>query len=280
MLLGGLAGYLASHVGIAVAVGTHPRPETDKRLEGGSFFIIFFKFAPDPLMHFRHQVENGSLKIKKGLINLIRHVAFTAPDFGGLPEDFDGLPDPVNGGSALLGSQVFAVKQGQCLGYAEKVVKNRPPFGLRGVGGEDQLHFHFGKKIQNGLVAYFARLEVAEKFPNGHFLLPGVIHFIKADPSHPLQLFGDIDQLEINREGPGNGMGLFKAEGAHGLHQFFDEMFGRIRILADFLGQDADFFNPRKNLFAFLFADHIAQQRGQKTHVSSQRRGRKLIVFD
>ena len=48
----------------------------------------------------------------------------------------------------------------------------------------------------------------------------------------------------------------------------------------NYVFEDTDFFNPRENLFAFLFADHIAQQRGQKTHVSSQRRGRKLIVFD
>ena len=82
--------------------------------------------------------------------------------------------------------------------------------------------------------------------------------FIIPQTADTLHFFGDIDQLEIDRERARDIIRFIRRQGTDQLFLGFDHQW--IMILTDLLGQGADLFDLKQKVFTFLLADDLGQE--------------------
>ncbi len=180
------------------------------------------------------------------------------PRAAGEPERGDLAADDAHVLLALAREDIGAVQGVQRLADAPELGEHRAPLGLGGMRGEHQLDGEAVQERAHRRFPHAARLETSHRFR--HALGRGcriLRAFPVAERGHALRLLGQVDEVEIEREGGGHAP---RGQGRQRRH-LGGESLRRVRHpRAPVLGARADALLHREEGRAFLLGEHLAEE--------------------
>ncbi len=149
-------------------------------------------------------------------------------------------------------------------GDAKEVLKDGPAFGLRGMGRQHRLDVEGGQGLSDGTRRKAPPAKVLKKILEGHGFGMVRVLFVGQDPAHAVIFLRDVDELKIEREGPGQFVGLFRP-------QLLDDagegpsLAGAV-IAPDLTAKNADALHRGEKSAALPLVDDLAQPCGERAH--------------
>ena len=296
-----LLGDLGGDVGVPVAVAPDPGAEAQ---EGGHVDVLAGVGDDERLLHLpvqpRHQLPQRLLEVVQAVAHLVEDRGRAAPDLLGEPERGDLLPDAVAQLRALAGRPPRVVELLDEIGQPPQLEENRAPASLGGVGGEDGLDearrqqlphpvgsHSGGRRLGQRLLDRFSAgggprsrgvdprslielggLSGPPRPPLQHQLPP-------AQHAQPVVLLGQVDEVEVGREGPDEEPALVHPQTVGARPQppaSFPEI---VAVLAGrrahLLRAGAVLLDQGEAGLAFLLAQHVPEQAAERVDVRAQR---------
>ena len=190
------------------------------------------------------------------------------PQLVGVPEKRDLLRQPLLDPGALPGRQPAGVQIVQKVRDRPVLAADAPPLRLGRVGCEHQVEVHPVQSVPEVLRPDALLGEPGEAAPQRsplRLVLRGLVLPAAADP---VVAFGDVDQLEVDRERPHDAAHLRLVHAVDPVAEPLVE-FGVV-VKAQPLAEKPDLlFRPKKAL-AFLLPDHLPQGPAQQVDVPAQ----------
>ena len=250
----GLRGQLGGDVGVAVPVAAHPGAQHQRAGPVG-------QRQPDPRQllvqhrqHLGHGVVPELLEVVRRGTGLVEHRRALGADLVGLPDEVD---EPVQLRLLDLVGEVL----GQDVGDPAQLAEHRLALGLGRVRGEHRLELEAGEGGGQLVGVGLGGEPVGE-------LVDRAVAVLVAGPAlrGAVGLLGEVGQVEVGREGAGEHGGRARIEVGE---QVADLVVALLRHLAD---QPADLLDELEHLVAVLPGEGPAQQGGEPSDVTAQRR--------
>ncbi|MCY1226960.1 hypothetical protein D9M72_392130 [compost metagenome] len=258
-----LAGDAGSDVRVAVAVAADPRAEADGGLLRRQRDAVLAQQLGEVRKHFRHGIGEDAVQVIDGVAGLVHGGGPDLAELVRLPHLVDHLGEL----AVLAAAGRGAFLRGNCqdVGKPADLIQDGAAGGFRGVGREDgadiQLVDHFLEDCRSGLAGDFL-----------HGLgQPAVLFLPGPQAPDPVDLFGGVGQVEVERKSTDQVGGLVNGQGAEQFADLGDDVVrapraGGVRASAGrlfgLLGQQADLLDEVEELRAVLADQRFAQQRG------------------
>ncbi len=204
-----LAGHLGGDERVAVPVAADPRAEPDdgrQRLLVGP--VVLAEGGLDGPLEARDGVDEGLAEHREHGLHLVGRRRPGDPQRRGALEDVDVLEHPAPGPGPLGGPRARVVVGVEVLGDAAQRRGHGPPARLGGVGGEHGVDAHpleAGPGVGAGRGdrgADVAGVEAAAVLP-----------VLAAQRTGPVPLLGEVRQVQVHREEPGDACRRVRVEG-------------------------------------------------------------------
>jgi hypothetical protein len=260
-------GDLGGDIGIAVPVAADPGSERQPAVGRLDFGIIPGQRAFQVGLQFRNGVPQGGVEIPEAGAHFVSDLGADGPapvrepQGGDLPLEIFFVGD---GKRARFGRGAVPKHRGQALEFCEEGTA----FGFRRMRREDQLDRHLIQKMLQIFCADAALFEFGngrfDRFARGNGR--GIVFLCEAlgapvaQQMHAMVFLGQIDELEVGREGHGHFVGFVRLESGDGLAEFF---LGIGIPVAPGLGQLPEGFDRLKNFRSFQLLNHMAESGAQ-----------------
>ncbi len=272
VLAQGFLGYGDGHERVAVPVPADPAAEPQERRHGEDpARVNLGERIVEAAVEHRRKVEQHLVEEVQAVTDLVEHARLAQPGFVRLPQRHDLLRDPVERVALFFRRQRGKVQPGQRTRDAPQLGQDRAPLGLRGMRGENGLHvepveqpLHLGRP---DTVACQLTDRRAHALAHGPALGRGPERPLVEHP-HPLLFFGQVDQLEVSREGLDHAAGLGQGKAVRQPEQLFAG--SRVAGPAAF-GQRPHLLDAFEQGAAFLLLDRAPQQVAEKVDLFAER---------
>ena len=263
-----LAGDVGGHVGIAVAVSPHPRPEGE---EGRHVVelprIPFGEAAAERFVDPRHRLPQPRHE-RQPAFDLVEDTRPRRPEKGGLPEDRQLAADIGLDPGAFAGEEIGPIKLLESVAHPPQLRADRAPFRLAGVGGEDELHREPLERGGDVGGAEAERLQLADRRSRGfggRFRVAIAFPF----PQHPnaLPVLGDVGEIEIDRERLGHEPGPDDVEP---LDAFGERRLGPLLAGPTVVGERSDPLHQPGDILPCLIDDHLSEEGIEEPHIAEE----------
>ena len=263
------------HVRVAVAIAADPRPEGQKRrhddrrvrIDGGD---RRFQIAIDPW----HDVDERCGDIDEIGPHLVQHGRRHRPDFVRAPQFGDRAGEAAAGIGGFARQRRPLVEIAQDREDARQLGDDRPTTGFGGVGRQHGPHQRpIEHRLQAGGIEA-RRREPRGRFADGAAAPAGFVRFASPNAPDAFAVFGQVDQLKIEREGADERIGFAGAERIDQIGQ----RFARPAFAgAKRLGERSRPLFALERGFAGLRARRIAEQPGEQIDIVGQGAGRRHL---
>ena len=263
-----LAGDVGGHVGIAVAVSPHPRPEGEEgrhvvelpRIPFGEAAAERFVDPGHCLPEPRHE--------RQPALDLVEDTRPRRPQKGGLPEDRQLAADIGLDPGAFAGEEIGPVELLEGVAHPPQLRADRAPLRLAGVGGEDELHREPLERGGDVGGAEAERLQLADRRGRGfgrRFRVAITFPFPQ-DPD-ALPVLGDVGEIEIDRERFGHEPGLDDVEPLDALGE---RRLGPLLPGPAVVGKRPDPLHEPGDILPRLIDDHLSEKGVEEPHVAEE----------
>ncbi|MDR6117543.1 hypothetical protein QE370_000727 [Aeromicrobium sp. SORGH_AS981] len=253
---------LRRDVRVAVAVAAGPRAEAQRSGRRRQLDADARGLPVELVEQARHDLRRDRAQVVDGGTRLVERLGLDDPQLVGLPQQVDQLGQTSLVGRGVRGGATRVLEVAHDLGDLAQQPQHRAPARLGGVGGEHGAVLHAGEHVGQLLGRQAAVGEGLLDAPEGareralaaqRQLLPAV------------QLLGDVDQLEVQGERPGQHHGALGLQAVERLTQLARPRAGPSREVPHPLHQ-------LEQLRALVAGERLAQQRRQLSHRRPQRR--------